>query len=250
MMNNKHDANVRKNGTINFQIGLIASLLFVFLLIETYTKVPVNYSKKPVQTVPEETIHTMDRFKVEPKKKTYKKVYAKAKKPKETKIPDEIEIIKNDVLEPNNHNNTVPTDNASPEVPVDTIESIPNDEVPENVPFVAVERVPVFPGCEVLGSNEERAACFNEKVRKIVMRKFNTSLGNKYGLTGAQRIQAQFDVAKDGSIQNVKVRAPHPKLEQEARRVIGLLPNMIPGMQRDTPVAVKFQLPIYFKVED
>ena len=37
-MSKKHDANVKKNTLVNFQIGLIASLLFTYLLFEIPTK--------------------------------------------------------------------------------------------------------------------------------------------------------------------------------------------------------------------
>lgn len=36
-MSNKHDVNVRKSSWLNFQIGLIASLLFAFVKFEVYT---------------------------------------------------------------------------------------------------------------------------------------------------------------------------------------------------------------------
>ena len=44
-------------------------------------------------------------------------------------------------------------------------------------------------------------------------------------------------------------RAPHKRLQQEAIRVVKLLPKMIPGKQRGRPVGVKYSLPIAFKVE-
>lgn len=51
-------------------------------------------------------------------------------------------------------------------------------------------------------------------------------------------------------IVDVKARAPHPKLVEEAIRVAGLLPKMKPGMQRGNPVKVTFNQPIIFKVEE
>lgn len=248
-MSKKHDVNVKKNSTVNFQIGLIASLLFVYLLFEMYTKIPPKFSKAPLDEIPEETIHTIDRFKVKKKKKTYKKKLAKTKQPVINKNLDNIEVDKNNkIVKAMDFGVTDDKQNNKP-VKIEDIESISTDDTPVKVHFLKVERVPVFPGCESFESNAERAACFNEKVKKIVSRKFNTNLGNRYGLTGLQKIYSQFEVGIDGTIQNIKVRAPHPKLEEEAQRVIGLLPKMMPGMQRDTPVVVKFQLPINFKVE-
>ena len=41
----------------------------------------------------------------------------------------------------------------------------------------------------------------------------------------------------------------HKELEKEARRVVGLIPNMKPGKQRGKPVKVTFDLPITFNVQ-
>jgi protein TonB len=48
----------------------------------------------------------------------------------------------------------------------------------------------------------------------------------------------------------IRARAPHPGLEKEATRVIGLLPKMQPGKQRGKAVTVPYSLPIIFQVQD
>ena len=48
----------------------------------------------------------------------------------------------------------------------------------------------------------------------------------------------------------VRSRAPHPRLEKEAARVINMLPKMKPGKQRGKPVIVPYSLPITFQVQD
>jgi hypothetical protein len=58
-----------------------------------------------------------------------------------------------------------------------------------------------------------------------------------------------FKIQKDGSISEIKSRAPHPELEKEAIRVIKALPKMQPGMQRGKPVVVPYSLPILFQVQ-
>jgi hypothetical protein len=54
----------------------------------------------------------------------------------------------------------------------------------------------------------------------------------------------------DGDVVNVRVRAPHPRLEQEAINVVKSLPKMTPGKQRDKAVGVLYALPIIFQVEN
>ena len=120
----------------------------------------------------------------------------------------------------------------------------------EDVPFLSIEEVPLFPGCEGLDSNEERKACMSSKISKFVNKKFDTDIGTELGLHGINRIFVQFTVDKTGNITNIKSRAPHDKLEEEAKRVIQLLPEMQPGKQRSVPVGVIYTLPITFRVQD
>ncbi len=247
-MSNKHDANVRKSTLVNFQIGLIASLLFTYFMFEVYTTVPKVVSE-PQITLEEEPFVWDGVYKVyeEPKQKV-----VAVKRPKPVVAPEEFKVI-DDVKDidamAEEFKNDSPSD-SEPLSPSDIVDVEPETKTEVKVPFIAVEDVPVFPGCETLGSNKEKAACFSKKIARIVSKKFNTGLGEKYGLSGIQRIHTQFEVGTDGLITNIRVRAPHPKLEKEAKRVISLFPQMTPGKQRGTPVKVVYQLPIVFKIQD
>ncbi len=130
-------------------------------------------------------------------------------------------------------------------------EELEIEEVEEDVevPFAVIENVPVFPGCE-RGNNEEKRKCMSEKIANFVQRKFNTDLAGDLGLTGRQRINAIFKIDKSGNVVSVRARAPHPRLEKEAQRVINLLPKMQPGKHRGKAVIVPYSLPIIFQVQD
>ena len=117
------------------------------------------------------------------------------------------------------------------------------------VPFAVIENVPVFPGCE-RGNNAKKRKCMSEKIAKFVQRKFNTELAGDLGLSGRQRISVIFKIDKSGNVTGVRARAPHPRLEKEAQRVINLLPKMQPGKQRGKAVIVPYSLPIIFQVQD
>lgn len=119
-----------------------------------------------------------------------------------------------------------------------------------DVPFAVIENVPIYPGCEKKRSNAEKKKCMSEKVQKFVQKKFNTELAGDLGLEGRQRIAVQFKIDKNGDVVNVRARAPHPKLEQEAVKVVKALPKMVPGRQRGTAVGVLYSLPILFQVEN
>ena len=90
----------------------------------------------------------------------------------------------------------------------------------------------------------------SNKIQKFVQKKFNTELAEELGLTGKQRISVVFKIDKRGNVVGVRSRAPHPRLEKEAARVINLLPKMKPGIQRDKAVNVSYSLPIVFLVQD
>ena len=63
------------------------------------------------------------------------------------------------------------------------------------------------------------------------------------------RVIVQFVVGKDGSISDIEIyKGVNPDLDAEAIRVIGAMPKWIPGKQRGKKVAVKYCLPINFKL--
>lgn len=133
-------------------------------------------------------------------------------------------------------------------VAIDDIEEVEEEEIPD-VPFAVIEDVPVYPGCESEGNNAARKQCMADRIMEYVQSKFNTELASELGLEGRQRIQVIFKIDHNGQVVNVRARAPHPRLEQEAARVVSSLPKMVPGKQRGKPVGVLYSLPILFKVE-
>ncbi len=72
-------------------------------------------------------------------------------------------------------------------------------------------------------------------------------LEQEMGIQG--RVNVVFDIQKDGSIGNIRMRGPNDNLENEAARIIGKLPKMTPGKQRDQNVKVSFAIPITFKLQ-
>ncbi|WP_051199641.1 energy transducer TonB [Christiangramia echinicola] len=120
----------------------------------------------------------------------------------------------------------------------------------QDVPFAVIEEPPVYPSCEGLPDNSQRKKCTSEKINQLVNKNFNTGLANELGLTGINRVIVQFRINHKGEIEDIRARAPHPKLEQEAARVVNLIPRMTPGKQRGEIVGVMYSLPIAFKVQD
>lgn len=64
------------------------------------------------------------------------------------------------------------------------------------------------------------------------------------------RVIVNFVVEKDGTINDVKVvRSIDPQLDEEALRVVNSMPNWTPGKQNGELVAVKYTIPVTFKLE-
>ena len=64
------------------------------------------------------------------------------------------------------------------------------------------------------------------------------------------RVFAQFLVEKDGSLSNIEIlRGIGYGCDKEVIRVIKLMPNWSPGMQKGKKVRVRFTLPVNFKLK-
>lgn len=122
------------------------------------------------------------------------------------------------------------------------------EEQTPSVPFALIDKVPAFQECDQW-VDDARKNCTSSEISKFVNKNFNTSLGKELGLKGVNRVIVQFRIDENGQVQDIKSRAPHPRLEEEAKRVISELPSFIPGEQNGKPVSVMYSLPIAFKVQ-
>lgn len=128
------------------------------------------------------------------------------------------------------------------------------DVLEENIteiPFELVENVPLYPGCESLETQTERKKCMSDEIQKIVNRKTNTDILSKYKKTsGTHRILTTFVIDSSGVVTNVRVRTNHPEIETEIKRVLALIPKMIPASQEGKTVSVKYMLPIIIRIDE
>ncbi len=243
----KHEANLRRNPTLHFQIGLILALLASIFFIEMRTVEKDFAVVEPTESYDE--VYTMGEVRVEKKVvKVKKKV--QPKKQQEPKVLDNImkqeEDVK-DLLEDLTSDSEL---DDTKMVDPNSVTEVEEPIVPETVPFIAIETVPLFPGCEGLSNNDERRDCMSTKISKFVSKKFRAERGEGLGLSGVNRIFVTFKIDASGKVVDVKAKAPHVKLEEEALRVTKLLPDMTAGKQAGKNVTVLFSLPISFQIED
>jgi len=157
-----------------------------------------------------------------------------------------IETFKNPPL---NSDNIFKENSNTSKLGLDSAVLTTKDTINETVPFALIEKVPVFPGCE--GTEEELKACLQEKITAHVGANFNSGLAKGLGLeAGLSKIFVMFTIDKEGNVKDVKARAAHIKLQEEAIRVIASLPKITPGKQKGEAVGVKYSLPIAFMVEE
>jgi periplasmic protein TonB len=120
-----------------------------------------------------------------------------------------------------------------------------NSETTE-LPFAIIEEIPVFKGCGEIDKNY-RNDCFNLKIADHIRKNF------KYPKKAVRddiqgRVNVTFIIDKEGNIGNIKTRGGHTVLQEEAYRIVSLIPKMKPGIQKGKPVRVKYGLPINFKL--
>ena len=109
-------------------------------------------------------------------------------------------------------------------------------KIDENGIHQVCEEMPEFPG----GMQE----CMKWLGKNI---KYPTTAQEK-GIQG--RVIVQFVVERDGSITEPKVvRGVDPDLDKEALRVISIMPNWKPGMQKGKAVRVKYTLPVAYRLQ-
>ena len=93
----------------------------------------------------------------------------------------------------------------------------------------------------------------SDKTSSPVLKYFNKNLAKSLNLSSHKevRINVAFKINETGKVGTILVRAPHPILENEARRVVLKTPDMTrPGMQDGEAVVVPYSLPIIFTVEN
>ena len=114
--------------------------------------------------------------------------------------------------------------------------------------YNVVELMPCYPGCEQLGSKEERDDCSMRKMLTFLYSKIQyPEKARENGVTGVAEVG--FIVDKDGSLSNFKIlKDPGAGCGEECLRVVKLMPNFIPGKQRGQPVRVEYSIPLKFSV--
>ncbi len=234
------NVDVGRNSSLYFMIGLTSMLFLTWQSLEVKT-----YEKDAVVS---EVLEVSDDLKEDV---PITEIIRTTPPPPPPSAPDVIEIVEDvEDVEETVIESTESSQETFVEDAIVSVDDIDAEEVEEDivVPFAIIEYVPVFPGCEIYETQEERKACFNEKVQEHIKANFEypkTALD--MGISG--RVFVQFVIDSNGRVANIQKRGPDHLLEKEAVRIISTLPTVKPGVQRGKPVKVKYSIPINFVMQ-
>jgi periplasmic protein TonB len=218
-------ADLESKRSLYFEVGIVLSLLAVFLLLQFKTPVrerTVSFNRNDLNLIEEEILNTEQP--VTPP--------APVLKPQQfsmlTIVEDESEDVTDIDIQVEIDQRTAIPAYVPLEKPIYQEEEIFEKEI-----FTIVEKQPSFPGGE-----PARMAYFAENLKYPV-------LARELGIMGV--VYVGFVVEPDGSISNLKIlRGIGGGCDEEAIRVVSGMPKWNPGMQRNKAVRVQFTLPVRF----
>ncbi|SNZ01130.1 energy transducer TonB [Flagellimonas pacifica] len=234
------NADIGRNSSLYFMIGLTSVLFVTWQSFEVKT-----YEKETELT---EVAQLTDDLKEDV---PVTEIIRTTPPPPPPAAPDVIEVVEDvedieeTLIESTESSQEVYIEDAI--VNVDDIE-VGEVEEEEIVPFAVIEHVPVFPGCEVYETEEERKNCFNKMVQEHVRKTFKyPQAALEMKISG--KVFVQFEIDTKGRVRNIQQRGPDRLLEQEAVRIISALPQVKPGIQRGKPAKVRYAIPIKFMMK-
>jgi protein TonB len=245
----KKQTNIKWNSRLFFQMGVITSLLIVFFIMQTnfeMKSVAINPKITDGITEPPMIDYEIDLDKPKPveilKKAPQKQVPVITIKKSDVfdVQPDDSPVVETPIAADSDPVIEAP---AAPVVPVDN----PVSSGP--VSIISVEFVPVYPGCESLGTNAEKVECMSSKINTFINKNFRKELLENLGSNETHRIYVNFKIDSKGYVTDVVANSHNANLKKEAQRVVNNLPTMKPGKQGDKNVDVLYTVPIVFKIQ-
>jgi protein TonB len=243
----KKSVNYKSHGVLFFQIGLILSLIATIFAMEINIGSSAGFKIKKGITIDEPLMRSY----VIEKELVVSKPIAKIEKlrPKVKPIIIDKKIIQIDNTTPVVDNSiTTVAPNVSAPVIVSPARVEKTPDTNRTINLNEVEFVPVFPGCELLTTKEEKKACMNSKINTFISRKFKSNRFSGLKTNATHNIYVHFTIDKDGNVQEVIARAPDIQMQKEGVRVLSKLPKMIPGRMGTQNVPVSYMVPITFRV--
>ncbi len=232
-------ADLNRNSGLYFVIGLTVVLFLTWRALE--------YKSYPKDEVVREMVQAVDDLKEDV---PVTEMIKTTPPPPPPAAPEVIEVVEDtEEVEETIIESTETSQEAVIEdaIAVDDVE-VGEEEEEIVVPFAIIENVPIYPGCESAKNNDERKACFQQKIQEHIIKEFTyPPAALELGIKG--RVFVQFVIDSKGNIGDIRMRGPDKTLEKEAHRIVASLPKMVPGKQRGRPVSVPYSIPINFIIQ-
>jgi protein TonB len=221
-------ANLERKRIIFFEIGLILALAIVFSAFE-YGKNTNDNSLLGQASWDDDPIEELLITFQPPEKEEI----IEPEPIEKEKVIEELTVVENDVEDDDFKIGNEDDGSGVEPIIYEPIE-VP-EETKETVGYYEAEVRPIFPGGEAALLRFIRE---NVKYPEIAIR------NNVQG-----KVHVEFIIDESGKVTNVKVLNDFdPYLSREAERVVGLIPDWEPGLQRNKPVKVRYIVPIDYKL--
>lgn len=217
-------ADLEPKKVLFIQIGLVITLTIVLLAFEwkSYDKRKIEIQQEIVDDATEEIVPITEQKVKPPPPPPPRQVTVINIVEDDVEIEDDIEIDAD-----------VDMDTEMEEfVPIE----LSDEEIEEEEIFQVVESMPTYPGGDL-----ELQRFLNANIEYPVM-------ARESGIQG--RVFVTFVVEINGSITDVRIRRGiGGGCDEEALRVVKMMPKWTPGKQRGKPVRVQFNLPVRFVLQ-
>ncbi|MBQ1953646.1 MAG: energy transducer TonB [Rikenellaceae bacterium] len=219
----KADLNNKKG--LFLEIGMIfALLLTVAAFAYTQKERNVEIIETSMEVVEEEItdITTQDQKPPEPPKKVEMQV-----------LSDVLNVVTNDTKIETEFDFSEFSEDIEIVQQIEVVEEAAEDDAP----FIIAEEMPKFQGGDLM------------KFRSWVQGKLKyPQIAQENGISG--KVTLTFVIERDGSLTNIQVmQSPDRSLADEAVRVLQSSPKWTPGKQRNSPVRVRYTLPVEFRIQ-
>lgn len=134
-------------------------------------------------------------------------------------------------------------------VPIEATKTDTLEQVDETIYSVGqIETLPVFPSCES-ETPEANFTCFKEKISAHIVNNFKYPKDAQMaGIEG--KVNVVFDINREGNVEIINTFGGDAVFQEEAKRIISVLPKMKPATQKGKKVNVRFTIPITFQLSE
>ena len=131
----------------------------------------------------------------------------------------------------------------SGEDPIVDVKSTQEEAIVE-VFFDALDRKPIYNGCETLDSDEEKFECFQQKLGMYVRDNFKP---NTNGWGTSEKMTIKFEIDQEGYVSDVKIARGEELDKIQMEKIIKTLPQFTPGMYNGKYVKTSYILPVVIR---